>query len=70
MFINPTVSALLEYARSFDENGYFVFTGRLRKQCGGLEGGTEFKLPDSFLPIQLTPEMDTAWENHVSRKTS
>jgi hypothetical protein len=70
VFINPAVSAMPEHAHLFAENGCFVSNGKPKKVCGGGEDGMESKLPDSFLPIQLTPEMDTAWENHVFGKTS
>jgi hypothetical protein len=71
VFINPAVSALPEHAHLFAESGCFVSRGQPNKQCGDLkDAGKESKLPDSFLPIRLTPEMDTAWENHVFGKTS
>lgn len=70
VFINPAVSALPEHAHLFAEHGCFVARGEPKRQCGSLTGEMESKLPDSFLPIQLTPQMDTAWENHVFQKTA
>jgi hypothetical protein len=70
VFINPAVAGLPEHAHLFAEDGCFVANGKPNRRCGGQKGEMESKLPDSFLPIQLTPEMDTAWENHVFRKTS
>jgi hypothetical protein len=68
VFINPIVAALPEHAHLFPEHG--CHTGKTNRICGTGRGGEiETPLPKEYWPLELTPEMDHAWEtlvkNHI-----
>ncbi len=72
VFINPLVASLPQHAHLFAEPGCFVSrvnTKLTTRHCG--EGGSalqhalETPLPPQFKPLELTPDMDVAWETLV-----
>jgi hypothetical protein len=70
VFINPAVAALPQHAHLMAEPGCHRMdkTGTLdlHAKCGtGVDGRLESVLPKEFDPIELTSEMDTAWETLV-----
>ena len=72
VFINPAVASLPEHAHLLAEHGCFKSKTQNRP-CGvGKKqlAETESKLPPEFLPLQITPEMDYAWEKLVFGSTS
>jgi hypothetical protein len=69
VFINPMVASLPKHAHLFSEHGCFGGRddkGIAHKECGTERGGqTESKLPESFYPLEITPEQDDAWLQQV-----
>jgi hypothetical protein len=68
VFINPTVASLPQHHHILSEHG--CYSGK--KEDGNYECGTknnakrvETPLPDDFLPLTLTTDMDAAWEKLV-----
>lgn len=73
VFLNPAVAALPEHAHLFPELGCYVKRGEdgvlVHRECGtGRDGHLESKLPDSFKPLELTPEMDEKWLEMMKSK--
>jgi hypothetical protein len=67
VFINPVVASLPEHAHLFSEHGCFKdFKNKTiyHRECATSEG-VESKLPDSFYPLELTPDQDEAWLKQV-----
>ena len=70
VFINPTVAAMPEHAHLFAEHGcYHNRTDTGHRECGtgGRAGKGETALPKSFYPLNLTNDMDKAWEELVKK---
>jgi hypothetical protein len=70
VFINPTVASMPQHHHILSEHG--CYAGKEKKQILRYECGTrnnekkiESALPDDFLPLNLTPEMDAEWEKLV-----
>jgi hypothetical protein len=71
VFINPTVASLPEHAHLMSElactNGN---RPEDKRPCGSSpKQKEESTLPPEFHPLQLTDEMDAAWEKHVFGST-
>jgi hypothetical protein len=71
VFINPAVASLPEHAHLLSEHGCYKSKTQNRPCGTGMKKhiDTESKLPDSFLPLKITPDMDFAWEKLVFGKT-
>lgn len=70
VFINPVVASMPEHHHLFYEPGCFERRDKdqiIHRECGKDE---ESKMPDSYKPIQLTTEMDKAWESLVLKSLS
>lgn len=68
VFVNPVVGALPEHAHLFPEHGCYKKWNHTTQKLHSrpcLEEKGESVLDDSFFPITLTREMDTAWESHI-----
>jgi len=59
VFINPLVASLPEHQHLFAEHG--CYDGVKGKICGKEVKGEHTPLPDNFLPLNLTEDMDKAW---------
>jgi Methyltransferase domain len=75
VFINPVVAALPEHAHLFFEHGCYEGRGEkgemINRQCGtGKNGGLESAIPPSFFPVNLTGDMDQAWDDLIRSKVS
>ena len=71
VFINPAVASLPEHAHLFYEPGCFDGRNQHRLCEEGInvaEVAMESKLPEGYLPVKLTPEMDTKWEQRIKEK--
>lgn len=73
VFVNPMVAALPEHAHLFPELGCYVKRGEdgnlVHRECGvGRAEGIESKLPESYKPLVLTPEMDQKWMDLLRNK--
>jgi len=71
VFINPAVASLPEHAHLFPEQG--CFEGRdektgeiLHREC--LKEKLETPLAESMKPLQITPEMDEAWNDWIKAR--
>ena len=71
VFINPAVAALPEHAHLFAEHGcYHNRSGDVivHRECGtGKAGKGESVLPKSWYALEMTDEMDKAWEDLVRK---
>lgn len=68
VFINPMVASLPEHAHLFPEHGCYNDRTRSNRVCGARKGGElETPLPKEYWPLELTPEMDSEWENLVKK---
>ncbi len=77
VFINPAIASLPQHAHLLAEDG--CTDGNVpefRRKCGSTTMGDksiaaiETTLPPSFQPLNLTVEMDAAWEQHVFGTTN
>ncbi|CAB9507903.1 expressed unknown protein [Seminavis robusta] len=80
VFINPMVASLPEHAHLFAEKGCFEKreNGKfVNRDCGQSSNGAataESVLPESFLPLKLTPKQDKKWfraiQEHIEEETT
>mmetsp|Transcript_25625 Transcript_25625/g.59520 ORF Transcript_25625/g.59520 Transcript_25625/m.59520 type:complete len:255 (+) Transcript_25625:3-767(+) len=72
VFVNPTVAALPEHAHLLYEPGCYQNReeGKLiQRDCGtGKHAEKETPLPDSYKPLQITPEQDKEWHEWVKAR--
>jgi hypothetical protein len=71
VFINPSVASLPEHAHLLAELGCTDGPEQDDKRpCGSnIRQKEESTLPPEFLPLQLTNDLDAAWEKHVFGST-
>jgi hypothetical protein len=76
VFVNPAVAALPQHQHLFPDHGCFYnySTGAfrtVRRPCGGpgsSEAHLETKLPDSYEPLSVTPEMHQKWNDFIKSR--
>jgi hypothetical protein len=64
VFINPAVASLPQHAHLLAEDGCYqgiVNDKVVNRPCGGKDNPEETELPDEYRALQLTPDMDAAW---------
>lgn len=70
IFINPVVAALPEHAHLLSEFGCYkpsLDGHKGRRECGTEGNVPESKLPASFYPLNISAEMDEAWNELVKK---
>ena len=73
VFINPQVASLPQHHHLFhSEHGCYGSRGKdgsfIGRICGEGKAEEETPLPKEWYPLELTPEMDTKWEERVFGK--